>query len=318
MSCRASGLAMIASLGLHVALAGPARADTPPPSSLKDAGKHFQRGVALYTEADYRAALVEFRRAYDTAPNPAVLYNIGQTYYQLQNYAAALVTLQRYLTESGPAALHRKEVEQTLETLQSRVGKVTITTNLAGSDIAIDDEPAGKTPFAEPQLVSIGRRKVTASHPGTPPQTQFVDVAAGDTVQLSFTLNEAATAPVAPSAPPVVLRDAPTTPRHASSNRGLIVGWSATGVLAAGAITTAVLAFRASSKLSDARDSFPVSQAELDSKSSSVTRYAIAADVLTGLALATGLVTLRYTLSRSHEVTVALVPSGVTVAGTFH
>src|SRR6185369_5369446 len=151
MSYRAICFAVLASLGLHAALAGPARADTPPPAALKDAGKHFQRGVALYTEADYRAALVEFRRAYETAPNPAVLYNIGQTYYQLQNYAAALMTLQRYLTEAGPAALHRKEVEQTLETLQSRVGKVTITTNLAGTDIAIDDEPAGKTPFAEPQ-----------------------------------------------------------------------------------------------------------------------------------------------------------------------
>lgn len=313
MSCRAICLAMIAGLGLH---AGIARADAPqPPTSLKDAGKHFQRGVALYTEADYRAALVEFRRAYDTAPNPAVLYNIGQTYYQMQNYAAALITLQRYVSESGPAALHRREVEQTLETLQSRVGKVTITTNLAGADIAIDDEPTGKTPFAEPQLVSIGRRKVTASHPGTPPQTQFVDVAAGDTMQLSFTLNEAVA--MAASAAPLAVRDAaPGRPRP--SNRGVLLGWSATGVLAAGAVTTAVLAFRASTKLKDARESFPVTQTELDGKSSNVKRYAIAADVLTGLAVITGLVTLKYTLSRSHEVSVALVPTGVALAGTFH
>jgi Tetratricopeptide repeat/PEGA domain len=318
MSYRALGFAVIVSLGLQAGLAGRARADVPPPqpqAALKEAGKHFQRGVALYTETDYRAALVEFRRAYETAPNPAVLYNIGQTYYQLQNYAAALVTLQRYLTESGPAALHRREVEQTLETLQTRVGKVTITTNLAGSDIAIDDEPAGKTPFPEPQLVSIGRRKVTASHPGTPPQTQFVDVAAGDTVQLSFTFTEAIAVPVTPIAPAVVAPDAPSV--SGSSNRGTIVGWSATGVLAAGAITTAVLAFRASSRLKDARNSFPVTQAELDSKSSSVKHYAIAADVLTGLAVVTGLVTLKYTLSRSHEVSVALAPTGVSLAGTF-
>src|SRR3954469_14619078 len=87
-----------------------------PGTSLKEAGKHFQRGVALYNEADYRAALVEFRRAYDIAPNAAVLYNIGQTYYQLQNYAAALTTLQHYLGEAGPTAPHRHEVEQTLDT----------------------------------------------------------------------------------------------------------------------------------------------------------------------------------------------------------
>ncbi|MBC7977167.1 MAG: hypothetical protein H7138_19505, partial [Myxococcales bacterium] len=102
-------------------------------------------------------------------------------------------------------------------------------------------------------------------------------------------------------------------------NRGLIVGWSATGVLAAGAITTTVLAFRASSQLQDARRSFPVAQADLDRKASTVRSYAIAADVLTALTLVTGGVTLTYTLTRSpsHEVTVAVVPGGVQLAGSF-
>src|SRR3954464_11843156 len=115
MSCRPSYLVVIASLGLHVGLASSARADTPPPPTAQQkSGKHFQRGVSLYTEADYRAALVEFRRAYEIAPNSAVLYNIGETYYQLQNYAAALSTLQRYLNESGTTAAHRRDVEQTI------------------------------------------------------------------------------------------------------------------------------------------------------------------------------------------------------------
>jgi hypothetical protein len=315
---RLGSLALITTLGttlgLQVGLAGLARADAPTPAAVKDAGKHFQRGVALYTEADYRAALVEFRRAYDTAPNAAVLYNIGQTYYQLQNYAAALITLQRYLAEAGAGALHRREVEQTVETLQSRVGKVTITTNLPGCDIAIDDEPAGKTPFAEPQLVSIGRRRVTATRPGAPPQTQFVDVAAGDTVQLTFTLSDVV-APVAPPPPAVI---APSvTARPERSNRGLIVGWTATGVLGVGAAVTAVLAFRASSDLKDARGKYPVSETSLDHKSSTVKRYAIAADLLAVAALVTGAVSLKYTLSRRHEVTVALVPTGLQLAGVF-
>jgi len=314
MSCRIGCLAVIMTLGASLAgLAGPARGDAPTPAAVKDAGKHFQRGVALYTEADYRAALVEFRRAYDTAPNAAVLYNIGQTYYQLQNYAAALTTLQRYLAEAGANALHRREVEQTVETLQSRVGKITITTNLPGCDIAIDDEPAGKTPFADPQLVSIGRRRVTATRPGVPPQTQFIDVAAGDTVQLAFTLSEA----VAPVAQPPVVVPPSVTARPGRSNRGLIVGWTATGVLGAGAVVTAVLALRASSDLKDARNTYPVSETSLDDKSSTVKRYAIAADVLAVAALVTGAISLKYTLSRRHEVTVALVPTGLQLAGVF-
>jgi uncharacterized membrane protein len=48
-------------------------------TATRDAGKHFQRGVSLYGEADYRAALIEFKRAYALAPNAAVLYHVGQT-----------------------------------------------------------------------------------------------------------------------------------------------------------------------------------------------------------------------------------------------
>src|ERR1041384_5358063 len=119
MTARAVSLAVMAGV-MSLALASSVRAQpAPSPSAVAEAGKHFQRGVTMYNEADYRAALVEFRRAYETAPNAAVLYNIGQTYYQLQNYAAALVALGRYLTEAGASAAHRREVEATIDTLQT-------------------------------------------------------------------------------------------------------------------------------------------------------------------------------------------------------
>jgi tetratricopeptide (TPR) repeat protein len=307
-------------LGLALALAalGPTvtHADVPA-ASAKDAGKHFQRGVTLYNEADYRAALVEFRRAYEIAPNAAVLYNIGQTYYQLQNYAAALTALQRYLGEAGPTAPHRREVEQTLDTLQSRVGKVTIAANLADCEITIDDELAGKTPLGEPQLVSVGRRKVTASHAGVPAQTKLVDVAAGDTVQIAFTFNDTvAPAPIAPLAHPA--EPAAERPAEARS-RVPVVGWTVTGILAAGAITSGVFALRASSELKDARAKFPSDKADLDHKSSRVTLFAVGADVLAVAALVTGGLTLRWQLSHSgkREVHAALGPTGLQIAGTY-
>jgi Tfp pilus assembly protein PilF len=53
----------------------------PTHEATRDAGKHFQRGVALFNEADYAGALAEFKKAYELAPNPAVLYNIGQTHF---------------------------------------------------------------------------------------------------------------------------------------------------------------------------------------------------------------------------------------------
>lgn len=295
-------------------LAPAAHADVPA-AVAKDAGKHFQRGVTLYNEADYRAALVEFRRAYEIAPNAAVLYNIGQTYYQLQNYAAALTALQRYLGEAGPTAPHRREVEQTLDTLQSRVGKVTISANLSDCEITIDDELAGKTPLGEPQLVSVGRRKVTASHAGVPAQTKLVDVAAGDTVQIAFAFNDTVAPPAAPLARPA--QPAPEEPE--AHSRVPLVGWTATGVLAAGAITSGVFALRASSDLKDARAKFPSDKADLDHKSSRVTLFAVGADVLAVAALVTGGLTLRWQLGHSgrREVHAALSPAGLQIAGSF-
>src|SRR4029077_6652980 len=136
-------------------LAAPAaHADPPAPSSaaspVKEATTHFRRGVALYNEADYRGALIEFKRAYEIAPNASVLYNVGETYYQLQNYAAALAVFERYLTEAGTSAPHRREVEQTLETLRTRVGNVQISTNVPDCEITVDDDLVGKTPSGTP------------------------------------------------------------------------------------------------------------------------------------------------------------------------
>jgi len=306
---RSIAVVMLASLLGGISPA--AFADSPTGSSVKEAGKHFQRGVALYSEADYRAALVEFRRAYEIAPNPAVLYNIGQTYYQLQNYAAALSTLERYLAESGPTAPHRQEVEQTIATLQARVGKVAITTNVPDCEITIDDELVGKTPLSEPVLVSIGRRKITAIREGLPPETRFVDVAAGDTVALALSLGSATGAAPMPAVGPAVPR---------SDGSGLVTaGWVTTGLFGAGAIATGVYAFVESRRLENLRDSFPASRNDLTRTASRVSTFSTVSDVLWLATLVAGGVTLKLALSRSsaHEAHVMLAPNGVQIAGTF-
>jgi tetratricopeptide (TPR) repeat protein len=108
---------------------------------------HFDRGVTLYGETDYPGALVEFKRAYALSPNSAVLYNIGEAQYQIQDYASALVTFTRYLVEVPPGGPHRGEVENNVEVLRTRVGHLTIVTVAPGADVSVDDRPAGKTPF---------------------------------------------------------------------------------------------------------------------------------------------------------------------------
>lgn len=240
---------------LLLLVAAPVRADDSP---TKQAGEHFDRGVGLYSEADYRAALVEFRRAYEIAPNAAVLYNLGQTYYQLQNYASALDAFERYLTESGDSPSHKTEVEGAITTLKTRVGKLSVTTNLDASEVTVDDEVVGKTPIPAAVAVSVGRRKITVLHDGHTPEIRYVDIAAGETAKLAIDF-PALAGPAQPN-------DRPGQPSdHARPTKTL---WIVSGALAAGAITMGVLGYVASRDLQDARNTFPTTASDLDSKSS--------------------------------------------------
>src|SRR5580704_627322 len=253
-------LILLVALGAIVAT----RADADPPESpTKQAGEHFDRGVAMYGEADYRAALVEFKKAYEIAPNAAVLYNLGQTYYQLQNQADALSAFEQYIAQSRHSPSHLAEVTTAINTLKSRVGKVMVKTNLAGAEITVDDELAGKSPLTAAIDVSIGHRKITVLHAGSQPETRYVDVAAGELVKLEVDLGAASNPNGAP------LPGAPTEPVDRTNLA--IGGWVVTGALAVGAITVGAIAWNTSDQLSDLRNSFPASPSELNSKSSRVT-----------------------------------------------
>jgi PEGA domain len=202
-----------------------AAAQSAPPQSAGpsgDARAHFAHGVTFYDEADYSAALVEFQRAYTVAPAWQVLFNIGQSYFQIRNYAEALVTLKRFVDEGQdriPEA-RRVVVEAELADLANRVGHAKITSNLSGARITIDNSEVGVTPLREPVLASVGVRRVKAAIPRGAPVEQEVSVPAGETVDVHLDFPEPAPAPAPPvaHAPPVVVRTvqvAPDPPRNA-------------------------------------------------------------------------------------------------------
>lgn len=270
-------------------------ANPPDANAQKEANVHFQRAVQLYSETDYRAALVEFKRAYELAPHPSVLYNLGQTYYQLQSYAEALTTFQRFLAEGGTQ--HRAEVEQAIGVLKTRVGKLDITTSTAGWEISIDDEVVGKTPLSKPVAVSVGRHKLAASKSGEAPISRFVEVAAGDTAAISLV----GARPATPTESAVT--HAPPGGNEGGSSGLLVAGWVATGALAAGAVVTGILASSKASALKDARAQFPGDKSDIDSKSSSVKTLALVTDVLGASAIVLGGVTLYFTLTKPSSTT---------------
>jgi hypothetical protein len=267
-----------------------------------EAGGHFRHGVELYGEADYAGALVEFKRAYTLAPSSAALYDVGEAQYQLQDYAAALTTFQRFLGEFGPNESHRAEVERAVDVLRTRVGHISITTLPLGADVTVDDQAVGRSPFGEPLLVSIGHRKLAASMAGRYPVTSYVDVAAGDNVSVSLQLPASLQLPTAEvtqqlaGAAPARSTESPAAPQPRSSTLRA-AGFVAAGVLAAGAVTFGVLAIEESSALTKARATFPPVGATIHHDASLTTTYAILADSFGAAAIAVGGVALYSVLS---------------------
>jgi hypothetical protein len=275
--------------------------------SSKEASRHFQRGVELYNDGDFRGALVEFKKANEIWPRANVLYDIGQTQYQLLDYAAALQTMNRYLAETGPNAAHRAEVEATVETLRGRVGSVLISTEVSGCDVHVDGESVGTTPVQHSIQVSVGLRKITVSCNGRPSVTRSVEVSAGERLDVEIRI----------PAPLVARVAAPTAkaPEGPPSRAGLIAGWTTTSLFIAGTIAVGASTLVQQSRLDSMKDTFPVERSTLDKQASLVNGLAISADVIGACALvAAGVstwVTVKYRKETNSRRRVAWIPGGI-------
>ncbi|HEY4120842.1 MAG TPA: tetratricopeptide repeat protein [Byssovorax sp.] len=261
-------LALVALLA--ATLVGPAAWASP-----AEADAHFKHGVELFKDNDYAAALVEFKRAYELDPKYQVLYNIGESQFQLQDYASALRTFQQYLNEGGPkiTAGRRADVEKDLDKLKKRVARLEVLTKEPGAAIAVDDVQFGKTPLDEALLLSAGHRKVTATLPGRPPATQLVDLAGGDTRSITIEIPTATRERVEVMVPVTAAPPVSTFP---------IWPWVATGALATGALVTGILALSASSDLTDKLGAFPGDPSAISSARSKTAALAATTDILIG------------------------------------
>jgi hypothetical protein len=312
-------LALMISLEALASSAHAAPTDAKARKAMEEASTHFRRGVKLFEEGDAAAALVEFKRANEIAPNWSVLYNIAGCYYQLGDYAHALTTYEQYLKDGAAdvPAKKRGEVQKELEELRTRVGKVTVKT-AKGAEVLIDDESLGTAPLAAPALVSAGRRKVTVRPVDAPPINRMVDVVGGDvlTVEVAVSLAKPATAS---------LGGGSEAREESTGGRTLWPWWVATGVLAADGAVFGVLAMGASKDLQNLRGAPNPDANALTSAQSRTRTFSIIADVSGAVAIGVGAFSLWYTLSSPSagkkageaSLRVAVGPGTFALAGCF-
>jgi tetratricopeptide (TPR) repeat protein len=103
--------AFAAALFVTLVAARPAVADSPFGRAAVEQGRQLAAQAArAYQEGRFADALDMYRHAYDVAPAPELLFNIGQCHFQLKSYEWAIFFYQGYIT-GRPQAANRPLVE---------------------------------------------------------------------------------------------------------------------------------------------------------------------------------------------------------------
>jgi tetratricopeptide (TPR) repeat protein len=285
----------------------PAFADAPagaPPAASEDvtlqAREHFGQATKLYKDGDFDAALVQFERAYELKPNYKVLYNIGQTYFQLREYVEARDSMTRYVKEGGDQidAERLAAVNKDLADLERRLAKVTITVNVAGATVLVDGKKVGVTPLTEPVVVSEGQRAISVEAPHRGVLQRQIRLAGGDQQALTLTFEDAPRTVIVKT----VSQD--TKPRLGAGFWATAIGAVALG---AGAGVTGYFAFQAQDDNRRQKKEFGVTPSQLSDSNKRATTLALTTDILSGAALVcAGVATVILVTSPSHPRSASL------------
>lgn len=253
----------------------------------QDARARFRRGVQLYNEGSFEAALAEFNKAYQLSPNYRLLYNIAQTQFDLHDYVGAYRNLEQYLRKGGGEITEERRVQvaEMNRKLDDRIGQVEVTCNLDGAEIRIDDIPVGNSPLRAAIPVNAGPRRITAIKVGHPSVVSLVTVTGAEkkNVSLEFVKSKGGDLVEGAGVAAGGMRDAELV-SQGSVKKPSRVGLITSSVLAGGcAVATGVfgiLTLRARNDFDSELKHVPGSSQGVDDARSKMKSYALATDIL--------------------------------------
>jgi hypothetical protein len=171
-----------------------AKAD-PSPEARAEARSRFDRGIHLFEEGNYAVALSEFKRAYEIAPHPTVLYNLALAYAALNDSVHALDALDKLLSDASVLSADQiARANKAREEQAARVGEIDVKVVLKGAPeganarVEIDNVEAGQTPLSKPLRISAGNHIVSAYAAGYAPSRKPVTIAGKTKTELAFDL----------------------------------------------------------------------------------------------------------------------------------
>ena len=321
-------------------IGGFAHADPKPGTAAADPGvgearDRFLRGVDLYREGSFDAALAEFNKAYQLAPNFRVLYNMAQVQTERHDYVAALKLLAQYLKDGGTEipADRQAQVQQELTSLKARVTELTVTSNVADAELDIDGAAVGNLPLDKPVLVGAGVRQIQLRKPGYVGNEKTLTVAGGDTMTVDLQMQDEPTPAPSPSgsaAEQLAVKPLPSdvdagASRGPDNHLGFWISAASTVALAGGAVAFGLVTHSANHSLDNALNQFPADPNRLAGLRSDVKRDAALTDGFTAAAIVAAGFTVYFAISGTHssktqepaQVGLRVAPTALDVVGTF-
>ncbi|MCG8424586.1 MAG: PEGA domain-containing protein [Proteobacteria bacterium] len=128
--------------------------------------EHYQRGLKLYEQGDYEAAIEEFVRAYCHKPSATVLRDIAQSFERLVQYEKAVAYLERYILENPDSQREERRVQSgRVQVLRNLPARVHIATDPAHAEVTLISTSGvrlvGFSNAAEPMRVPRGTYAMT-------------------------------------------------------------------------------------------------------------------------------------------------------------
>lgn len=267
------------------------------------ARRHFRAGVNFANDPDgakYADAYREFKLAYTESPSWKILGNLGIAAMKLERDGDAIEAFKVYLEQGGDEIDpgEREQVTRDLETLESSVTWITVTTVPAGARLVDKRIPLAGQPVVnyydltegETRIgLHAGRHQIRVEVDGYEPGKWSFEAEGGE-VQKTFELAKVVEKVEQPA--PVHAKE-PVTVTERPIPLGVWIGVGATGVFAVSATITGIMASSKRSQYNQTNDGRAIEEAE-NLKNSGQTLNLVTDALLGGAVVAAGVSAVLY------------------------
>jgi hypothetical protein len=224
----------------------------PPSTSVKEARRRFEEGVAAYDAGQYEASRIAFAQAYALEPIPALLINLGHAELKTARYVEGARHIAQALREAEIGLGERRAAERALESAEVHVARLKVAVNIDGASIRVDGQDIGSSPIIYVWHLEPGEHRIRGSKEGFESDEQVVGISKGQMKVVELRL-----APV-PKGTPITLNDTPPpAPAQTGVDDGGGRSWvplAVGGALAVGGIAAGVYFTLDSMSKRDERD----------------------------------------------------------------